>query len=93
MNEKINDQLTLTNCSRTYVNDKGEEKPCGDFGWWLYDEVFGMNLAMRAKSKEKALIEALAWYQERFLKERSEHRKLRKKVNTFLDQFSEEDDE
>jgi len=34
-------------------------------GWWLYDTTRGMNLAMRAASRDAAFIEALEYYQER----------------------------
>jgi hypothetical protein len=92
ISEKINDDLTLTNCVRTYVNDKGETKNAGDFGWWLYDETFGYNLAMKAKSKEEALIEALTHYNEYFKKERAALCSLQLKVNSFLVQFPSDDD-
>jgi len=94
ISEKINDDLTLTNCVRSYVDKvTGETKPSGDFGWWLYDETFGMNLAMKAKSKEEALIEALQYYNERFKQERDALLSLRYKVNGFLNQFASDDDE
>lgn len=93
ISQKINDDLTLTNCIRSYVNDAGEMKPCGDFGWWLYDKTFGSNLAMKAKSKEDALIEALTHYNEYFKRERAALSSLQSKVNSFLVQFpSDEDD-
>lgn len=93
ISEKINDDLTLTNCIRSY-KDKvtGEMKPCGDFGWWLYDETFGYNLAMKAKTREEALIEALTHYNEYYKKQKAELSSLQSKVNSFLCQFSSEDE-
>lgn len=41
-----------------------ELSECHD-GFWLYDETREMNLAVRAKTAEAALVEALTYYQER----------------------------
>jgi hypothetical protein len=35
---------------------------CTD-GLWLYDKTRGMNLAMRAKSRDAAFLEAITYYQ------------------------------
>jgi hypothetical protein len=91
--EKINDFLSLTECTHTYVNDKGETKTGGDHGWWLYDETFGMNLAMRAKTKEGALVEALLFYQKYYIREKNSLSDLQQKVNSFLRQFEKKDEE
>lgn len=87
VSEHINDSLCLTNCTHTYVDTKGVTKPGGEHGWWLYDETFGMNLAMRAETEKAALIEALLYYQKRFIQERTMHENLQLKVNSFLVQF------
>lgn len=93
--KEINETLSLVRCVQTYTNNVGEEKTCGDHGYWLYDKNFGMNLAIREETKEAALIKALIYYQKRFLKEKEEHEELLKKVNSFLCQFpsGEEDGE
>ena len=37
----------------------------GHDGFWLYDNVVGMNLGMKAKTEQEAFIEALSYYQRR----------------------------
>jgi hypothetical protein len=64
---------------------------CTD-GLWLYDSVAGMNLAMRAKSDTEAFVEALTYYQGRLTQVQEEYRALRVKVDSFLDQFIEDDE-
>lgn len=70
--EKLSDSVAITECSD---------------GWWLYDETRGMNLAMRAKSRDAALIDAITYYQWRLAELETEHRTLRRKVDCFVGQF------
>lgn len=63
---------------------------CAD-GWWLYDETRGMNLAMRAASRESALFKALEYYQNRLATVEAEHNALSQKVDAFVSQFIEDD--
>ena len=65
----------------------------GSFGFWLYDKTQGMNLAMRAKTERDALVGALHYYQERLTEVEQAHRALTQKVDTFVAQFVEADDE
>ncbi len=53
-------------------------------GFWLYDETRSMNLSMRASSKEAALLEALAYYQEHLLAVEKAHDALRVRVAAFV---------
>jgi hypothetical protein len=78
--QKINDTLEITE-----MRD----------GFWLYDETCygGMNLSMRAKTKEAALIEALLHYQKRHLELEKKYIELSTKVNSFVSQFVEEEAE
>jgi hypothetical protein len=64
----------------------------GAHGWWLWDETRGMNLAMRAKTEQDAFVEALEYYQERLLKVEQEHKDLRKAVEAFVEQVTEQED-
>lgn len=64
---------------------------CKD-GFWLYDTTRGMNLAMRAKTKDEAFIEALEYYQERLKKVESEYNLLKSKVDGFVSQFIEDEE-
>lgn len=54
-------------------------------GYWLYDENRGMNLSIRAASKEAALIESLEYYQERLIYVETENRELHKNIDSFLE--------
>ncbi|QAY00774.1 hypothetical protein Ecwhy1_500 [Escherichia phage Ecwhy_1] len=65
---------------------------CTD-GYWLFDETRGMNLAMRAKTAEAAYLEALEYYQERLTEVEEDYKSLKAKVDHFVGQFIEEDDD
>lgn len=71
---------TLTLCQ--YDSPKN-----GNFGFWLYDETRGMNLAIRAATAQHALVDALNYYQKRLLKVEKEHDEIAKKVDAFVSQF------
>lgn len=62
---------------------------CTD-GWWLYDETQGMNLAMRAESRDAAFMKAITYYQRRLLEVETSHRTLQRKVDAFVSQFVED---
>lgn len=63
---------------------------CTD-GFWLYDKIRGMNLAMRAKSSEAALFEALEYYQHRFQEVQNNYNSLKAKVDHFVGQATDHD--
>ena len=65
---------------------------CKD-GFWLYDETRGMNLAMRAKTRDEAFVDALEYYQERLKEVETEYAALKSKVEAFVDQVSEDSEE
>lgn len=65
---------------------------CTD-GYWLFDETLGMNLAMQAKSDQAAYVEALEYYQERLKEVENDYNNLKAKVDHFVGQFIEEDDD
>lgn len=65
---------------------------CTD-GFWLYDYTRGMNLAMRAKTEREAFVDALEYYQKRLSDLERAHNCLNKRVNDFVSQFKDEDDE
>lgn len=65
----------------------------GNFGFWLYDKTRGMNLSMRAKTETEAFVEALTYYQKRLKEVETELSSLQLKVNNFVCQFVEEDNE
>jgi len=80
---KLSDTLTL--CE--YQSPKN-----GSFGWWLYDNTRGMNLAMRAATEQAAFVEALEYYQYRTAMVEAELNSLKEKVDKFVSQFCPEDD-
>lgn len=59
-------------------------------GWWLYDKTRGMNLGMREESREKALLSAIKYYQDRLLTVEDEHADLRSRVDSFVEQFTDD---
>lgn len=65
---------------------------CPD-GFWLYDDTRGMNLAMRAKTKEEAYVDAIKYYQQRLKKIEEGYRLLRSQVDAFIELTSEQDKE
>lgn len=74
----LSDTLTLSTCTD---------------GLWLYDKTRGMNLAMRAKTDTGAFVEALTYYQNRLLEVEKAHKDLKSKVDAFVEQFIEGEEE
>lgn len=65
---------------------------CTD-GFWLYDKTRGMNLSMRAKTPQDAFVECITYYQHRLTEVETAHRELAAKVDAFVSQFVEGEDE
>ena len=61
-------------------------------GYWLYDSVRGMNIAMSAETEQSAFIEALMYYQKRLSKVELEFKTLDNRVCDFVDSFREDED-
>ncbi len=53
-------------------------------GFWLYDTTRGMNLSMRAKTKEDCFFEALKYYQRRLMETELELKSITEKVDSFV---------
>lgn len=62
-------------------------------GFWLWDKTRGMNLSIRAKSPTDAFVEALGYYQKRLQDVEKAHTELAQKVDNFVAQFAEDQDE
>lgn len=75
--ETLSGTLTLTHCVD---------------GFWLYDATRGMNLAIRAKTRDGAFLEALSYYQRRLSEVENAHKELRAQVDAFVGQFQESDE-
>ena len=56
---------TLTLCE--FVAPPDWRYQSGNYGFWLWDETQGMNLAMRSETERVALIDAIKYYQNRLI--------------------------
>jgi hypothetical protein len=65
---------------------------CND-GYYLYDYVVRMNISMRAKTEQDACIEALLWYQKKLASSKLDYKTLNDKVENFVSQFVDREDE
>ena len=75
-----------------FKTNKFQLSECSD-GFYLYDYVQGYNIVMRAKTEQEACIEALEWYQKRLNIAKEDYKTLSNKVDSFLKQFIDEDDD
>jgi len=73
--------------SGTKLSDTLSLSECTD-GFWLWDSTRQMNLSIKAKSSTEAFVEALTYYQSRLANKERECAKLWQKVNSFVDQFT-----
>ncbi len=53
--------------------------------YWLYDDVLGMNLAMKKETEKEALIEALSYYQNRLQEIQASYFGLKSRVESFME--------
>lgn len=60
-------------------------------GFYLWDDVVGMNIAMNSKTEQEAFIEALLYYQNRLSVVSAKYKTLQNKVDSFLCQFEQEE--
>jgi len=65
---------------------------CTD-GFWLYDETRGMNLSMRAKTPQDAFVECITYYQHQLCTVEQVYNDLSARVDAFVNQFSEDQDD
>lgn len=52
--------------------------------YWLYDDVLGMNLAMKEETEKEALLEAISYYQSRLQEMQSSYFGLKSRVESFM---------
>jgi hypothetical protein len=78
--------VTVVSVKDSFNLSKGRD------GFWLYDETKEMNLSMRALSEVSAFMEALDYYQKRLKTVEKELYTLQSKVENFVGQFTEDDD-
>jgi len=60
-------------------------------GFWLFDEPRGMNLSMRAKTAQSALVEALSYYQSHLAMVEQTYSVMKTKIDAFVAQFIDEE--
>jgi len=65
---------------------------CHD-GFWLYDDTRKMNLALRAKTREAALLHALSYYQEELGRVEKKRKALHVVVESFVESLKETNDD
>lgn len=74
------------------LTDKLTLSECAD-GYWLWDDTRKMNLAMKAKTPQDAFLECISYYQGRLSEIETKYGELSKKVNSFVSQFTEEEED
>lgn len=89
--EKLSETLTLSvapaNSGDAYRANQykmvdGKRVNLNKDGFWIYDDIVKMNLAMRAETREAALLEVIKYYQKRHLQLIKERDTLLSKVET-----------
>lgn len=78
--QKLNEHLHLSECHAD--SESCTRQP----GWWLYDKRAGMNLAMRAPTRDSAFVEVIEYWAKRSARMESELRTLQKSVDAFVAQ-------
>jgi len=86
-NEKLNEHLTLSECH--------PDSECRKINWWLYDDraYGGMNIGMRAESRDEAFVEAIEFWAQRAMAAEKAYSQIKAQVDTFVNQFVEHEDE
>lgn len=81
--KKLSESLSICECHRD------AERPQG---FWIYDKIAGMNLAMGNPDRDAAFVEVITYYQKRLQSTTQELATLQHKVDSFVSQFIEETD-
>lgn len=85
---KLNQHLTLSECH--------PDSECRTNSWWLYDDRAygsGMNIGMRAKTRDEAFVKAIEFWAKRALETEKAYSQIKGQVDTFVNQFVEHEDE
>jgi hypothetical protein len=73
-------------CKLIFKNDYLMLSECKD-GFWLYDYFLGYNISIRANTEREAFVEAIEKYQKSRIILTEELKDIRCKVDKFIDQF------
>ena len=80
----LNEYLGLSECH--------PDSECRTVNWWLYDAraYGGMNVAMRAKTRDEAFVAAIEFWAERALEAERKYAQIKGRVDAFVDQFTDD---
>ena len=84
-NVELDDHLTISECH--------PDSECRTNNWWLYDDRAGMNIGMREKTRDDAFVHAINYWAKRALKAELAHEQLQSKVDAFVSQFVEAEED
>ena len=76
--------------SQTKLSDSLEISECHD-GFWIWDQTRGLNLAMKAKTRDEAFVEVIEYYQERLAEVEKSYSDLNSKVMLFVEQVAKDE--
>lgn len=85
---KLNQHLTLSECH--------PDSECRAINWWLYDDRAygsGMNISMRAETRDEAFVEAIEFWAARAAKAERDYAVIKAQVDEFVGRFSDPEDE
>ena len=83
--QKLNEHL--------HLSERHPDSECRTPNWWLHDKRAGMNLAMRAPTRDAAFVAVIEYWAKRSAKLESELVDLRKKVGAFVAQVAPPDED
>ena len=70
------------------LSERHPDSECRTTNWWLYDSRCGMNLAMRTRTRDEALVQGIEYWAKRANEYESKFRELAQKVEAFVGQVS-----
>ncbi len=82
---KLSPHLTLSECH--------PDSECRTVNWWLYDTRAGMNLAMRAKTRDAAFLEVVEYWAKRANEYEKAYVDLKGRVDAFVETINPPDED
>lgn len=74
---ELNEYLGLSLCH--------PDSECRTENWWLYDKRAGMNVALRAKTRDEALVKAIEYWAKCSARFEKAYTELKAEVDKFVD--------
>lgn len=78
-NVKLTEHMVLSECH--------PDMDCRSVSWWIYDKRAGMNIGMRAETRDAAFVEAIQYWAKRAMRAEASYDGITRKVNSFLEQL------